>query len=783
MRTTYGSGGRAARSRGGWRVVALLILWVVGAAAPVTAQAREQREGEILGRVVDGTTGWPVAGAEVGVVGTSLKVWTDSAGGFRLAAVPAGVVALEVSAPGFAATRHSDVVVSTARPVRVVVRLAVQPLELEAVAVRPSAFPSPVVAPTSTYRLQAEEVRRAPGAWEDVVRAVAVLPGIAPTAVHSNALVVRGGAPFENLFVVDGLEVGNINHFAAQGGSGGQTSMLNLALVERVDFSAGGFGVSGGDRIGSVTTIDLREGLEDGHGFDMNLALTGLGVLAEGPVGAGSYVVGVRRSYLDLLLEWSGEAFFTRYWDVNARVTQRLGARDQLTWTFVGAADEFGFNIDGPDDAYDATIMATNDDQYFTGLTWTHLRERSRFRLTAGRISHAFDIFQNDTLGLPAFTNLSDEVENSLRATLTRSFPGGSTLEAGAVAKHDARLAYEIWLPGEYRPDVDGNPMPLEVDTSFSAVRLGSYVEGVVRWGPRVSTRLGGRVDYYDHLGRAVRFAPRAALTVGLDDATSVSLSAGRYWQAPGSIWLVGDPGNPSRLKPLRADHGVLGIRRLLGSEMVLQVEGYYKLYGDYPARIWHPAAVVAPSEFDVVSADVPFGLEPLESTATGRAYGAELLLQKRLGEIPVYGLLSLAVSRSEFTGLDGEARPGRYDTPVIGNVALGWKPNSVWDVGLRFRAASGQPETPFITSGPHLGRLDLNRYNEGGRMPVFHALDLRIDRRWHFRGAQLTTYLDIQDVYDRDNPIGYYWDFREGAPRYETALGLWPSIGVNVAF
>jgi hypothetical protein len=763
-----------------WLAAALVVV-LVGSSA--SAQTGSDRFGEVVGQVVEAATGRAVAGAEVAVEGTSLRAWTDSSGSFRIAAVPVGVVTLDVSAPGYAGALYPDIVVRTGRAVRMTVRLTSRPFELEGLTVRPSAFPSPAEAPTSTYRLRAEEVRRAPGAWEDVVRAVSILPGVAPTAVHSNALVVRGGAPFENLFVVDGFEVANINHFAAQGGTGGQTSMLNLALVERVAFSAGGFGVSDGDRIGSVTTIDLREGLEDGHGGEVNVALTGFGVLAEGPVGAGSYLLGVRRSYLDLLLDWSGESFFTRYWDVNAKVTQRLSARNRLSWIFVGALDEFGFNIDGPEDAYDATILATNVDQYLTALTWTHLRDRSRFSLTVGRTSHAFDTFQNDTLGLPAFTNVSDEVENSLRAAATHSFPGGIILETGVVAKHDSRLAYQVWLPGEYRPDAAGQPAPLDVDTSFSALRLGSYVEGVVPWGPRVSARLGGRLDYYDHLGQAVRFAPRAALSVGLDEATSLSLSGGRYWQAPSPIWLVGDPGNPSRLKPMRADHAVVGLQRLLGQEMVVQVEGYYKRYDDYPARVWHPAAVVAPSDFDAVSADVPFGLEPLESVATGRAYGAELFLQKRLGEIPVYGLVSLAVGRSEFAGLDGVRRPGRYDTPVIANMALGWKPGAAWDFGLRFRAASGQPETPFVSSGPRLGRLDLTHYNEGGRMPAFHALDLRIDRRWHFQRAQLTAYLDIQDVYDRNNPIGYYWDFRESAPRYESALGFWPSIGLNVAF
>jgi hypothetical protein len=616
-----------------------------------------------------------------------------------------------------------------------------------------------------------------------VVRAVAVLPGVAPTAVHSNTLVVRGGAPFENLFVVDGLEVANINHFAAQGGSGGQTALVNLDLVDRVDFAAGGFGVPLGDRVGSVTTIDLREGLEERHAAELTLALTGVGAIVEGPVGHGSYMIGLRRSYLDLLLDWSGETFFLRYWDVNAKVTQRLGDRDRLSWTFVGAIDEFGFNIDDAEDAYDAALMATSDDQYFTGLTWTRLGERARFTLTAGRVAHAFDGVENDTLTAPLFTNRSEEVENSLRAAFARSFPGGSTLEVGAVAKVHTPLSFDVSMNGDQRPDGRGDPTPLDVDTTFSAFQSAAFAEGTIRWTPRLSTRLGGRVDYYEHLGDAVRFAPRAAATLELGGGTSLSLSGGRYWQAPSFIWLMGDPGNAARLEPLRVDQGVMGVQHLIGREMKVQVEGYYKRYGNYPTRLWHPEAVVSPGDFEGVRLDVPFELEPLASVATGRAYGVEALVQKRLGEMPVYGLASVSLSRSEYTALDGETRRGSYDAPVIANLAVGWRPNEAWDLGLRFRVGSGRPRTPFVTSGQYLGRYDLDRFNEGGRMPTFHALDIRIDRRWRFEDTQLTTYLDIQDAYNRNNPIGYSWDFREGRPTYETALGIWPSIGINVEF
>ena len=77
----------------------------------------------------------------------------------------------------------------------------------------------------------------------------------------------------------------------------------------------------------------------------------------------------------------------------------------------------------------------------------------------------------------------------------------------------------------------------------------------------------------------------------------------------------------------------------------------------------------------------------------------------------------------------------------------------------------------------------DFSQYNEGPRLPTFHALDLRIDRRWSFRGWQLDVYLDVQNVYGRNNISQYRWDYRVGAVEANESLGVLPSIGVNVEF
>jgi hypothetical protein len=158
---------------------------------------------------------------------------------------------------------------------------------------------------------------------------------------------------------------------------------------------------------------------------------------------------------------------------------------------------------------------------------------------------------------------------------------------------------------------------------------------------------------------------------------------------------------------------------------------------------------------------------------------GAEVLLQKRLSEIPLYGLISASYNRTRFTGLDGSESIGAFDSPLVFNGLLGWRPNARWEFSGRVRSAAGLPTTPFTADG----RLDFARYNAGERLPTFFALDVRVDRRFVLRRSQLVTYLDVQNATARKNISQIAWDARLRAPKANESIGVLPSIGVNWEF
>ncbi len=745
-------------------------------------RAQDAPTGLVDGRVRVGPTQQPIAGATIRVAGTTVSVTSAEDGRFRLRA-PVGVVRLEVRAIGYAPIVRGDVVVSAGKPTTLVIDLQPRVVQLTTVEVAPSYFEATREAPVSTQRFTAEEIRRTPGVQEDVIRAVSVLPGVGVTTAGRNDLVVRGGAPFENLFVVDNVEVPNVNHFGTQGSTGGPVSLIPIEFVKDAALSAGGFGVRYGDRTSSVTTIALREGNRERRATTLNLSAIGFGAIVEGPLpNDGSVLLSVRRSYLDFVFNAAGFPFIPSYTDLTLKAVQRPSSRDEISFLLVGARDRITFRNDDADDRFDnSTVLGSSQDQYFSGLTWKRLLGNGVVTTTLGRTWSRFDAAQRDSSNPPQqiFGAQSTEGETSLRSDLVLQLSPRTELGAGLIAKYAGALDYDITLPGAARRDQDGVARALRVDTSFTAFRQAGYLQASTQLTDRLRLTLGARGDWYRFLRNAVRIAPRATLVWNVDELNTFTLAGGQYYQAPQPIWLVGDAQNVNTLQPLRADQVVAGWQRLLRPDLKLQVEAYAKQYRDYPGRLFRPRAVLQPSGFDDVTNDIPYGLEPLVGSATGSVQGAEVLLQKRLSDVPVYGLISASYNRTRFRGLDGSTSIGAFDSPMVFNGLLGWRPNARWEFSGRVRSAAGLPTTPFSTDG----RLDFTRYNEGGRLPTFFALDVRVDRRFVFRRSQLVTYLDVQNATSRNNISQIAWDARLQAPRPNESIGVLPSIGINWEF
>lgn len=755
-----------------WLIFALFFL--------AHTRASAQPVGTIEGTVLNAVTSEPIVGATVRVEQTALGAISTAQGKFTIRNVPPSVYTLRISAVGYTPLLQSDVVVGSGKPAAVVVRLSPQDVQLEGIEVEADYFQRNVESITSTQLLNAEDIRRAPGVQEDVVRAVQLLPGVAVTSAGRNDLIVRGGAPFENLFLVDNIEIPNINHFGSQGSTGGPLSLINIDFVRETDFSTGGFGVQYGDKLSSLTNIVLRDGSDQRFSGELNLSATGFGIMGEGPVTEKTtFLASARRSYLDFIFKAAGFGFIPEYWDFQTKVSHRIDNSNSLSFLVVGALDKVVLNNDDADKRLsNSRVAVPNQKQYFSGLTWKTLLEKGVITTTLGRSYTTFNTFQNDSLGNRIFQNTSTEGENSLRVHALLLPSPALEISVGTTLKFASTLEYDIVLPGSLRTDAEGVQQPLALDTSFTAFRSAFYGQAAYNITDRLRATLGIRADYYAYLGKTLYASPRFGVRYSLTPTSALTASAGRYVQSPSFIWLLGAPQNAA-LTPAIANQAVLGYEHTLAPDVKLQVEAYYKQYTDYFARVYRPQAVLSPSGFDDASRDIPYGLEPLLNTATGTARGVEVFVQKKLSDIPLYGLLSISVNDTRFTSIDGIERAGSYDSPFILNLLGGYRFGADWEVSSKFRFSSGLPITPYTANGA----LDFTQYNTAGRLPSIHSLDIRVDKRWSFTGLQLVTYIDIQNLYGRKNVSGLRWNARTRQTEYAESIGVLPSIGINIEF
>ncbi len=213
------------------------LLYLLFLTVPIFSQS--QLTGMIEGTALDAATRSPLIGANIIVMNSTLGAITDINGKFSIRNVPVGNYSIQFRMVGYSTITKTDAIVRSQRMTAVNAELMEQTLESEQVVVTAGYFQQHDVEPVSITSFSAEEIRRAPGSGGDISRVMMGLPSLAKVNDQSNSLIVRGGSPLENAFYFDGIEIPNINHFPTQGATGGPIGMINVDLIDEVNFYAG----------------------------------------------------------------------------------------------------------------------------------------------------------------------------------------------------------------------------------------------------------------------------------------------------------------------------------------------------------------------------------------------------------------------------------------------------------------------------------------------------------------------------------------------------------------
>lgn len=739
--------------------------------------------GTIRGKIVDADTKAPLAGANVSVLNTILGASSDIDGSFVIPDVPVGSYTLSFDYLGYAPVGRTDIIVRPGRITTVDMELHPSTVDAAAVTVTAGYFGEGSAQPLSLTSFSQEEIRRAPGSAGDVSRILMSLPSVAKVNDQSNSLIVRGGSPVENAFYVDNIEIPNINHFPAQGSSGGPIGLINVDFIKEVDFSAGGFPARYGNRLSSVMELRFREGNRSEFDGQLDLNFAGFGGVAEGPLGGGkgSWLFSARRSYLDLLIKAidTGTSIAPRYGDYQGKLVYDLHPRHQLTLLGIFGDDHSRSDREAAREN-DMTVYGTQDyGENTAGLNWRMLwtgKGFSNTSLSYTGLNFREDYFETGS-DIMVVRNRSSEQAWKLR-NRNHFRLGAHALEFGIEAQYRAADFDNRYAA--FTDALGDSVAPQQLDREISARQLGGFASLTLQLLPRLSATAGLRGDYFSAQPE-VRIAPRLALDYRLSERTALSGSAGLYHQHLPFVLLVQQAEN-RELPPLQATHYVLGISHLLSADTRLSLEAYRKDYRHFPIDPAQPALFLIDEIFYRYGFFFHHG--PLSAAGEAKSQGVEIMLQKKLAE-RLYGLASASYFRSEYRGGDGRWRERVFDNRYIFSVEGGYKPSRSWEFSLRWIYAGGAPYTPFDEAASRarqrgvLAEAALNR----ARYPDYHSLNLRFDRRFHFDRANLVFYFSVWNAYNRRNIAGYYWNIGENRPDEITQWGVLPIFGLEFEY
>ena len=738
-------------------------LWKGGRAATIAAlaaavllalPAHGQGLGEIRGEIIDRATQQPLPGAGVRLLGTERGAMADGQGRFVLPGVPAGVHSLRVSMIGYAAIVRTDVVVRPRRVTDLELELDAEVMDLgEETVVVADYFSDAAGEAVGGVSFSYEEVRRSPGSAGDISRLLQAMPSVNLTTDERNDLIVRGGSPTENLVLVDHIEIPNINHFPTQGASGGPIGLLNTDLIEDAAFYAGGFSAAYGDRLSSVTLVDLREGSREEVDGEVQLGMAGAGLLLEGPLpaGGGSWIASGRRSYLDLIVDAIGTGAVPRYNDMQGKLTWDPSSRHRLSLLGIAGFSAINF-VPGDTDA-DEDYVVNETDQLVAGAGWRWLWGRRGFARTSLAFSFAdfgIDVLDGQTRD-ELFLNSSQERALLLRSDVTWSPETGGEWRGGISGRREFS---DFSLFSASRTNrVNELTAVLRVGEGMASSKLAAFLAHDRPLPGGLTAGAGLRWEYFDYTGET-DLSPRLSLRWQIDALTSLSAAWGLYHQNLPASLLVQHPDN-SRLDSPRAAHYVLGLRRRLTENTLLTLEGYLKRYHNLPFDPDDPTV-------SVVDAFADFGT-PAPGRLVGgggaESRGLEAMIQKKLVR-KLYGTVSYAYGRSRYTDLTGRERNRSFDNRHLASLIVGYRRGESLEYSLRWRFAGGRPYTPFdeIESARQgTGIVQRERIN-ALRLPSYHRLDLRVDHRRHFDRFNLVSFFTLLNAYDRANLYHYYW-------------------------
>jgi TonB family protein len=753
---------------------------------------KEEPKGPIVnfeGIVRDRFSKKPLANVKITVDGVG-ETTTDDEGHFQFEDVAPGKYTVTVVGDGLTPVTTEETIEEKKKTE---VKYAVEPKE-DVPADEASDVEVVVVAPkiqkeVVTTEIKVEEGKRVPGTQGDTLKVVQNLPGVARASFGSGALVVWGAAPQDTRVYVDGVHIPLLYH------GGGIRSTINSDIVRAIELSPGGYGAEYGRGLGGLVTVDTRAPRADKwHGYVAADVIDASGMVETPIDGKTRVAVAVRKSYLDRTLKLAtsedvGDFVpIPSYWDSQLKIVRDLGPNETVELFVLGSSDSLTRSVTDPDPAQTKSEDSINSFSRFIVKYQRQLADGSTVFVTP---SFGHDRSQSISRfgGTPAVLDTSD-VAYGFRAGWRGRVAPAITVAAGIDFEGTSSSITRQGSPtlpareGDLR--VFGQAPPDQVnydDWSTTIATIAPYgqadvsllddklhivpgvrIEPYLTGGSR-QTPVKGETPSIGFLHQDTAVDPRVSIRYQPIPKVGFKAAFGIYHQSPQPEDLSAVFGNPS-LGISKATHWLAGTSYKMTDELSIEAVGFYS----------HSTDLVSRSE-----AATPLLAQALVNEEEGRAYGAQVLVRRELVN-GFFGWASYSIIRAERKDHpDTDWRLFDYDQTHVATLVASYELGKGWEVGGRFRYATGFPRTPVL--GAYFGaRRDLYEPYFGKqnsfRLPAFVQADARLAKRFEFAWGKAEAYLDVQNVTNRQNPEEIYYNYNYTQHKYIYGLPILPVFG-----
>jgi len=615
------------------------------------------------------------------------------------------------------------------------------------------------------------QILSAAGTYGDFSRYLQLLPGVVGSSDLSNDVLVRGGHPTENLFVVDGVEVPNINHFSLSGSNGGFTSMIDSTAVGSMDIQDDVYNVGYASRLSSLIEIHTRELTDVRQAGNLSVGIAGAGGLYQRALAhRGSFLLTAHRSILNLVTNDIGINGVPTYTNAMTRLELDPSDRDSFSIFTLSGADSISMTpcqVVGATSAFQTQYSGWRSTE---ALNWRH---NFSARMT-GNLTASSSLTQQKIGQQQQFGAYLDSNGNCLSVSVTPAYTQDSRDGLSAL-NYELRADVHGWLvsagvsgklmtPDDSVAQPTGQLSPFSADTTrsdadsfqrkFSTGQSAGFAGAEGGFGTRWKLLAGLRVESFAITG-GYALDPRFSLAYQLNSRQNLHGSLNISSQLPPMMDMISYASNRA-LQPTQARQAALGMRLWQGSWGTLDTEVYEKNYRREAVSTEYPSLMLS-NMVDTLGQE--FVWLPLTSGGTAQSRGLEVALRAHWRS-RLQGMISAAHSQSTYRPLDGIRRPGNFDTPFAVNAAGNLRLSHSFQLDLRDSASSGRPYTPFDLSdsmAQSRGIYDLTQLN-ALRGPLYNRLDLELERRFRTKKGVIDFHAGAENILNRGNLMGYVW-------------------------